>query len=450
MNFLGYLSDGQVVFKSCFEHCPTCEGRLICPEEHVSSLNKCNPIRSQVSGLKSQVFRGYLGFCQSHVPGSPGKSQVIVPSCSSPGKSLDIPGHGMFQYHPRFSQAPGITWDNLGLFQSQIVPGNPRLSQVFLKSREIPGYPRSWHVPIPSQVPGQPGTWEKLGFWPGTVQGYPRISREVYLAGVTPLLTHWKYVSFALGSIVMMYFFRRCHSGSSYLKHHVTSCFHFECITPATVNKYISELAAKNSCGPDNISSILLKRLATHVVSPLTVMINQSLCTGIFPEKLKVAKVIPLYKKGDNHLFDNYRPISLLSTVSKIFEKTVFTQVYNYFCAHKLFYESQYGFRKCHSTELAAIELVDRLCNYLDAGKVPVSVFLDLSKAFDTLNHTILIEKLRYYGLNDTSLNWFHSYLHDRLQFTKYNSVCSDVVTLSTGVPQGSILGPLLFIIYMN
>ena len=170
----------------------------------------------------------------------------------------------------------------------------------------------------------------------------------------------------------------------------------------------------------------------------------------IEPFQLKVAKVIPLYKKGDNHLFDNYRPISLLSTVSKIFEKNVFTQVYNYFCAHKLFYESQYGFRKCHSTELAAIELVDRLSNYLDAGKVPVSVFLDLSKAFDTLNHTILIEKLRYYGLNDYSLNWFHSYLHDRLQFTEYNSVCSDVVTLSTGVPQGSILGRLLFIIYMN
>ena len=84
---------------------------------------------------------------------------------------------------------------------------------------------------------------------------------------------------------------------SSYLKHHVTLCFHFECVTPATVNKYISELAAKKN------QLILLKRLATHVVSPLTVMINQSLCTGIFPEKLKVAKVIPLYKKGDNHLF---------------------------------------------------------------------------------------------------------------------------------------------------
>ena len=120
-------------------------------------------------------------------------------------------------------------------------------------------------------------------------------------------------------------------------------------------------------------------------------MINQSLCTGIFPDKLKVAKVIPLYKKGDNHLPDNYRRISLLSSVSQIFEKNVFTQVYNYLCAQKLIYESQYVFRKCHSTELAAVELVDRLPNYLDAGKVPVSVFLDLSKAFDTLNHTILI-----------------------------------------------------------
>ena len=239
-------------------------------------------------------------------------------------------------------------------------------------------------------------------------------------------------------------------SVSSYLKRHVTSCFYFECVTPVTVNKYITEIAAKNTCGPDNISSILLKRLATHIVSPLTVMINQSLCTGIFPDKLKVAKVIPLYKKGDNHLLDNYRPISLLSTVSKIFEKTVFNQVYNYFRDHKLFYESQYGFRKGHSTELAAIELIDRLSNYLDAGKVPISVFLDLSKAFDTLNHTILIEKLRYYGLNDTSLNWFYSYLQGRLQFTEYNGVCSDVVNLSTGVPQGSILGPLLFIIYMN
>ena len=102
--------------------------------------------------------------------------------------------------------------------------------------------------------------------------------------------------------------------------------------------KYINDLASKSSCGPDKISSILLKRLANYIVTPLTVMINQSLCTGTFPDKLKLAKVIPLYKKGDNHVFDNYRPISLLSTVSKIFEKVVFIQVYDYFCANQLFF----------------------------------------------------------------------------------------------------------------
>ena len=121
------------------------------------------------------------------------------------------------------------------------------------------------------------------------------------------------------------------------------------------------------------------------------------------------------------------------------------------FCAHQLlFYENQYGFRKCHSTELAALELVDRLFKHLGDGKIPVLVFLDFSKAFDTLNHAILMDKLKYYGLYETSLNWFRSYLHDRYQYTEYNGTCSDVINLTTGVPQGSILGPLLFIIYMN
>ena len=128
----------------------------------------------------------------------------------------------------------------------------------------------------------------------------------------------------------------------------------------------------------------------------------------------------------------------------------MFIQVYHYFCAHQLFFnENQYGFRKCHSTELAALELVDRLFKHLDDGKIPVSVFLDLSKAFDTLNHAILMDNLKYYGLNETSLNWFRSYLHDRYQYTEYNGTCSDVINLTTGVPQGSILGPLLFILYI-
>ena len=165
---------------------------------------------------------------------------------------------------------------------------------------------------------------------------------------------------------------------------------------------------------------------------------------------LKIAKVIPLFKKGDQHLLDNYRPISLLPVISKIFEKIVFKQTYEYLTVNNLLYSSQYGFRKGHSTELASIELVDRASEYLDSGKLPISVFLDLSKAFDTLNHSILFDKLKYYGVSTTPLNWFASYLHNRKQFVDYEGTLSNTVLMTTGVPQGFILGPLLFIIYMN
>ena len=173
------------------------------------------------------------------------------------------------------------------------------------------------------------------------------------------------------------------------------------------------------------VHAIVLKRLATHVVSPLTVMINESLCTRIFPEKFKVAKVIPLYKKGDNHQLSPNIP---LSPVSKIFKKTVFTQVYNYFCAHKLFCESQYGFRKCHSTELAAIELVDQLSNYLDADKILVSIFLELSKAFDTLNHIFLYKNSDIMAWMAPSWTGFVPIcMIDSNSLSIYDGACSDV-----------------------
>ena len=159
--------------------------------------------------------------------------------------------------------------------------------------------------------------------------------------------------------------------------------------------------------------------------------------------------MIPLYKQDDNKSFRNYRPISLLSTISKFFERVAFNQLYNYLTSNGLLYESQYAFRKYHSTELAASEFTDRIRQEMDKKKIPFSIFLDLSKAFDTLDHTVLIQKLHYYGIRDTALNWFRSYLTKHTQYVECNGV-SSIKKIETGVSQGSILGPLLFIIYMN
>ena len=230
----------------------------------------------------------------------------------------------------------------------------------------------------------------------------------------------------------------------------INTKFEFKLTTKDDILETIKVLKAKTSFGFDGISSNRLKQIANIIASPLSLITNQSLITGIFPDQLKIAKVIPLFKKDDRHIFDNYRPISLLPAISKVIEKIVYKQLYDYFVKNKLIYSSQYGFRKDHSTELASLELCDRILGYLDEGKLPITIFLDLSKAFDTLDHKILLSKLKYYGVNGIALKWFHSYLTNRYQYIQYNDVTSTMLTIETGVPQGSILGPLLFLIYMN
>ena len=237
---------------------------------------------------------------------------------------------------------------------------------------------------------------------------------------------------------------------SSYLNKVITSSFHFELVSEADTSKILQSLSTKNSTGHNGISTKLLKMLAPSIIKAFTLIINQSLITGIFPEKLKLAKVVPLHKKDDTLSMDNYRPVSLLSSISKLFEKVVHIQLSCYFKTHKLLYSSKYGFREDHSTELASLELVDRVLTALDHCKTPVAIYMDLSKAFDTLDHQILIQKLNYYGIRGTALNWFVSYLSNRKQFVVVNDDNYDYQTILTGVPQGSVLGPLLFLIYMN
>ena len=220
-------------------------------------------------------------------------------------------------------------------------------------------------------------------------------------------------------------------------------------VTSMDIRTVISSL--KNSSpGFDGIPSFVANQCIDYFIEPLTYIINMSFMEGVFPSELKLAKVIPIFKSGDSTKMSNYRPISILSFFSKIFEKLMYNIVNNFLYKNEVIYKYQFGFRKIHSTQHAIITLVDRITSSLDSGDLVIGVFLDLKKAFDTVDHHILIKKLFSYGIRGNTLKWFQSYLTDRSQFVTYDGIESKVLPIKYGVPQGSILGPLLFIIYMN
>ncbi len=244
-----------------------------------------------------------------------------------------------------------------------------------------------------------------------------------------------------------------CPLFTDYLRNPTESRFKLNPITEDDTLSIITKLKSKNSSGNDELSNKLLKTIKNEISMPLTIIINQSLSTGIFPDALKLAKVKPIYKKGIKSSLNNYRPISLLPTVSKVFERVIYTQIYQYFNNNALLSEQQYGFREKHSTELATIKLIDKIITDMDntkSLKTPLCVFLDLSKAFDTLDFDILLHKLRFYGIVGTPLTLIKSYLTNRYQYVNYNNCDSDIMEIKTGIPQGSILGPLFFSIYIN
>ena len=234
-----------------------------------------------------------------------------------------------------------------------------------------------------------------------------------------------------------------------YLNKSILASFHFTLIDENHAAKVLSSLQTKNSSGHDGVSMQLLKLLSPALLKPLTIVINQLLLTGIFPDKHRIAKVVPLHKKDDPSLTDNYRPIFLLPSISKLFEKIVIIQFTEYRKQNKLLFEGQCGFRENHSTELATIELMDMVISALDE-KLTLTIYMGLSKAFDTLDHNILLAKLRNYGINGTPIRWFESNLTNRLHYVELNDLASKKQKITTGVPQGSILGPLLYLINMN
>ena len=186
---------------------------------------------------------------------------------------------------------------------------------------------------------------------------------------------------------------------------------------------YLSKLTPSHSCGHDNLSAITLKCIANEICECLTLIINQTITTGVFHNQLKIAKVVPIFKKNVQTDVKNYRPISVLPTISKIFENVMQTQLMEYFTSHNLLASQQYGFRSNRSTELATLKLIDRNVNCMNQNSCPINIYLDLSQAFDSLNYEILLFKLQYYGLQAKALLLLSSYLYERSQYVQIENV---------------------------
>ena len=233
-------------------------------------------------------------------------------------------------------------------------------------------------------------------------------------------------------------------------------CLFLSPTTSNEITELIKKLPMKTSSGHDNISNVLLKRLNVSIITPLSMIFNKSLEEGIFPEQIKLADIVPLFKSQDRSECTNYRPISLLLTVSKLLEKVVYSRTYTYLERHEKLYVSQYGFREGHSCENAISELVSQIVKGQQEGMYTLSLFLDLSKAFDSLEHRVLLKKFERYGLRGKVNEWFASYLQNRRMRVKCTISStgkleySDYQSVNYGTLQGSCLGPLIFIIFTN
>ena len=221
-------------------------------------------------------------------------------------------------------------------------------------------------------------------------------------------------------------------------------------ITKSQVTRWLHTLDKHKATGCDNLSATYLHSVGPVIVNTLQDIVNTSITSGIFPSAWKEAVVRPLHKGGVKNAVNNYRPISILCVASKLLERHVHSSLYDYVNTNNILCTSQSGFRQNHSCHSCLTNMLESWYSSINIGKVVCSVELDFSKAFDVLDHGILLSKLKFYGCDDLSLRWFESYLSQRTQYVRIDNTKSHTMSLQCGVPQGSILGPLLFILYTN
>jgi hypothetical protein len=221
-------------------------------------------------------------------------------------------------------------------------------------------------------------------------------------------------------------------------------------VSCSEISDSISQLQIKKTIDVNGMSTHILSKFSLCLSVPLKHVLSLSFVNGIVPNQLKIAKVIPVFKSGDRRLIENYRPISLLYVFSKVFEKILHNRLTSFLNINNIISPCQFGFRKSHSTVHPLTLFTNSIGGALNDKMHSVAIFCDLKKAFDTVDHKVLLKKLSKIGVCDAALKWFDSYLSNRFQYVSIGSSASSLLRIKIGVPQGSILGPLLFIIYIN